>query len=112
MINLVRVIILVTAKKDEEVHRYVLGSKPKLKVTTTDTNGIVFIPSEIRLSVKAPTGEITTYSGMEMVTASGYMYVIYDPTSEGVYAYKGWAKDSGGLEDADERMFEVYDYLN
>ena len=88
--------------------RYVLGTHPKLKVTATDLDGVTFIPSEARLSVKAPTGTITTYSGADMTTASGYLYIIYNPETTGWYEYEGWVKD-GIFEDAATRGFEIYD---
>lgn len=90
------------------INRYVLGTHPKLKVTTTDIDGVTFIPSEMRLSVKAPTGTITTYSGADMTVASGYLYIIYNPETTGWYEYEGWVKD-GVFEDASTRGFEIYD---
>lgn len=92
-------------------NRYVLGTHPRLKVTSTDTDGVTFVPTEIRLSVKNPSGTITTYSGADMLTASGYMYVIYNPETPGWYQYEGWVKDGNGLEDASTRGFEIYDLV-
>ena len=92
-------------------NRYVLGTHPRLKVTSVDTDGVTFVPSEIRLSVKNPTGTITTYSGADMTTASGYMFVIYNPETTGWYQYEGWVKDGNGLEDVATRGFEVYDLV-
>ena len=92
-------------------NRYVLGTKPRIKVVSKDTNGVIFVPSEIRLSVKNPVGVITTYSGAQMTTASGYQYAIYDPTIVGWYQYESWVKDSNGLEDAATNGFEIYDLV-
>lgn len=97
------------SKNKDTVNRYVLGSKPRLKLTPVDTNGIFFVPSESRISVKEPVGTITTYSGIDMTLASGYYYVIYTPLYKGLYAYEGWVRDSSGLEDASTKRFEVYD---
>lgn len=88
-----------------------LGTKPKLKVSSTDTEGVTFVPSEIRLSIKNPDGTIVTYSGGDMTTASGYMFVIYNPLTTGWYQYEGWVKDGNGLEDVATRGFEVYDLV-
>lgn len=100
---------MILASKKE--NRYVLGTKPKLKLTPVDTDGVSFVPTESRISVKAPTGVITTYSGADMTTVSGYSYVIYSPETVGWYQYEGWVKDGNGLEDAATRGFEVYDLV-
>lgn len=92
-------------------NRYVLGTHPRLKVTATDTNGVTFVPSELRLSVKAPDGSITTYSGGDMITASGYQYIVYNPQIVGWYQYETWIKDGNGLEDAATKGFEIYDLV-
>lgn len=89
-------------------NRYVLGTHPRLKLSATDIDGVTFIPTEARLSIKNPTGTIVTYSGAELTAASGYMYVIYNPETIGWYEYEGWVKD-GDFEDASTRGFEVYD---
>ena len=94
---------------NKQIKRYVLGSRPRLKLTPVDQEGIFFVPSESRISVKEPVGTITTYSGGDMTLASGYLYVLYKPETKGYYEYEGWVKDSGGLEDAATKGFEVYD---
>ena len=90
-------------------HRYVLGGKPEIYVTTTDLAGITFIPSEIRLSIKEPSGIIVTVSGADMITASGYMSYFYRPPTKGWYATETWVKDGNGREDTAAGGFEVYD---
>jgi hypothetical protein len=97
--------------KKQDVNRYVLGTHPRIKVTTVDTAGTIFVPSELRLSVKSPDGTITTYSGGDMVTASGYQYIIYSPQTTGWYQYESWVKDGNGLEDAATNGFEIYDLV-
>lgn len=91
--------------------RYVLGSKPRLKVAGTDEDGVLFIPTESRLSIKEPSGTIITYSGGDMFVASGYLFIYYNPPTTGWYQYEGWVKDGNGLEDANTRGFEVYDLV-
>lgn len=92
--------------------RYVLGTKPKIRTYPRDTQGIIFVPSEMRVSVKAPTGDITTYSGGDMTyVVSGYLFVIYSPETVGWYQYEVWVKDGNGLEDAYTRGFEIYDLV-
>ncbi len=59
---------------------YILGGKPEIDIITKDNNGVVFIPTEARLSIKDPTGVITTISGGDWVTASGYQYYLCQPT--------------------------------
>lgn len=90
-------------------NRYVLGSTPRLKVTSTDEDGIFFVPTESRLSVKDPEGTIYTYSGADLTTASGYLYYIFHPAIVGWYQYEAWVKDGNGLEDVSTRGFEIYD---
>ena len=93
-------------------NRYVLGAKPRIRVTPRDTNGIIFVPSEIRLSVKEPTGTIITYSGGDMTTASGGdLFVLYKPPVVGWYQTEAWVKDANSLEDTATDGFEVYDLV-
>lgn len=94
---------------NSDVSRYVLGSTPRLKVITLDTEGEPFEPTEIRLSVKDPQGNIYTYSGAELTMASGYQFYIFHPLYVGWYQYEGWVKDGNGLEDAATKGFEIYD---
>lgn len=92
------------------LNRYVLGTKPRLKLIPKDINGIFFVPNESRISVKEPTGDIITYSGADLtIVTSGYLFVIYRPPVRGYYEYEGWVKDGNGLEDAATNGFEVYD---
>jgi hypothetical protein len=92
-------------------HRYVLGSKPEIDLTVYNEEGVRFTPSESRLSVKDPTGVITTYSGGDLTQGSGYLFVLYKPLLVGYYEYEGWAKDGAGREIASTASFEVYDKL-
>lgn len=88
---------------------YILGGKPELVVAPTDQDGVFFVPSEMRLSIKAPSGTITTVSGGELTLASGYYVYDYKPATIGWYEYEGWVKDSGGREIAQTNGFEVTD---
>ena len=88
---------------------YILGSKPRLKLTFTDEDGDAFAPSESRLSIKQPDGVIITYSGGEMTQASGYMFVLYRPPVIGWYEYEGWGLDGLGQEVANTKGFDVID---
>jgi len=92
---------------------YVLGGKPELKLTFENTSGFPFTPTEVRLSIKAPDGDITTVSGAEMniTTISGVYTYLYKPDTIGWYEYEGWGKDSSGREIADTSGFEVIDRL-
>lgn len=100
-----------TKDKPVKSNRYVLGTTPRLKVTTKSEEGVIFVPTEARLSIKNPDGTITTYSGGDLTTASGYLYLIYHPSEVGFYQYEGWVKDGNGLEDASTRGFEIYDMV-
>ena len=93
------------------LNTYVLGAKPRIKITTVDVDGITFIPSEIRLSIKEPSETIITYSGGELLAGSGYMYTYYSPPLVGWYQYEAWVKDGNGLETAETRGFEVIDLV-
>jgi len=89
---------------------YVLGGRPELLLTPTDQNGEFFTPSEMRLSVKEPTGSIYTVSGGDLTAVvSGYYFYQYHPETIGWYEYEGWAKDSAGREIAQTNGFEVID---
>jgi hypothetical protein len=88
---------------------YVLGGKPEIDLTFTDTDDEAFAPSESRLSIKQPDGVIVTYSGGDMTLASGYMFVLYRPPTIGWYEYEGWGKDGNGREIASTNGFEVID---
>lgn len=87
---------------------YVRGGKPEIIIVTTDLNGNVFIPTEARLSVEDPLGNVITYSGGDMLmdTASGYLYVDYRPSVRGWYSYDSWVKEDV-REDTDRNGFEV-----
>lgn len=94
---------------------YVLGSTSELNLTVYSTANVAFIPNEARISIKAPTGDITTVSGGlgipggELVPASGYLYYLYRPPVIGWYEYESWAKDGTGREIAATNGFEVID---
>lgn len=90
-------------------NRWVLGSTPEIRITPKDQDGIFFVPSETRLSIQAPDGEITTVSGGGLLVASGYMYYEYKPETVGWYQYEVWVKDSGGKEKAETDGFEMFD---
>lgn len=92
-------------------HEYTLGSTPEIYFTPTDQNGDFFTPSEYRLSIKSPDGEILTFSGGELPMASGYFYYIYKPETVGWYETEAWVKDSEGREKAVPDGFEVVDRL-
>jgi len=94
---------------------YVLGGTIELDVTVYDTNKQKFIPNEARISVKEPTGDIFTYSGglnvtnPELLTASGYLYILYRPPIIGWFEYESWAKDGTGREPTSTNGFEIID---
>lgn len=89
---------------------YVLGSKPELDLAFTTTAGAPFEPSESRLSIKQPDGEIITVSGGgDLVYASGHLTYLYRPPTIGWYEYEGWGKDGTGREVANTNGFEVID---
>jgi len=90
---------------------YVLGGKPKLRVTPVDEDGEFFVPTLVRLSVKAPDGEIITISGADLTQASGYLYYRYHPQEIGWYEYESWVRDGNGNEDTATRGFEIVDRL-
>ena len=97
--------------KEQDINRYVLGTTPRLKIVPLTTEGIFFVPTLSRLSVKDPVGTIYTYSGADLTTASGYMYYIFHPALIGWYQYESWVKDGNGLEDVATHGFEVYDLV-
>lgn len=86
-----------------------LGSRPRILVVPTDQDDMFFEPSEMRLSVKAPSGTITTVSGAELTIASGYYFYYYKPETRGWYEYESWVKDSAGREITKSNGFEIID---
>lgn len=88
---------------------YVLGGITEIDLTPTDLAGDFFIPSESRLSIKEPDGDIITVSGGDFITASGYLYYLYRPPTVGWFQYESWVKDSTGRETAQTNGFEVID---
>ena len=92
-------------------HRYVLGSRPEIDLTFYNEQNQKFEPTEVRLSIKEPTGTIITYSGADLTQGSGYLYTLYRPPVIGYYEYEGWGKDGAGREIASTASFEVFDNL-
>lgn len=93
---------------------YVLGGTVELDLTVYDTNNHPFIPNEARITVKDPTGTMTTYSGGvnvtgDLIQASGYLYVLYRPPIIGWTEYESWAKDGTGRETTSTNGFETID---
>ncbi len=75
-------------------NRYVLGGVPEIDFVPKDQDGVFFVPGNIRLSIKAPTGDIFTVSGGDLTVASGYFYYLYRPEIVGWYEYETWIADS------------------
>lgn len=96
-------------------NEYVLGGTIELDLEVYDTDNHPFIPNEGRITVKDPTGLITTYSGGvnipdgDLIQASGYMYTLYRPPIIGWYEYESWAKDGTGREPTTTNGFEIID---
>lgn len=91
-------------------NEYFLGGKPKIKLTTIDEDGVGFIPTLSRLSIKEPDGDIVTISGGDMTyVGSGLSYYLYHPDTTGWYEYEGWVRDGHGFEDTDSNGFEIID---
>lgn len=88
---------------------YVLGGAPELRLQFFDLNNLPMTPSESRLSIKAPSGVITTVSGDNLIVGSGYLSYIYRPLVVGWYEYEGWGKDGTGREVAQTNGFDVID---
>ena len=90
-------------------NRYVLGGVEEIDMTPTDQDGVFFVPSELRLSIKEPSGDIITVSGGEVTLASGYLFYLYRPPTTGWYEYENWVADSTGREKVVTNGFEVID---
>ncbi len=88
---------------------YILGGNQELYIIPADQNGEFFAPSESRISVKEPSGDIFTVSGVDLTLASGYYFYEYKPATIGWYEYEGWVKDSAGREIVQTNGFEVTD---
>lgn len=92
--------------------KYNLGGTVEIDLTAYDTSNIVFIPTETRLSIKEPTGNIVTVSGTALITTSGNMqFYIYRPPFTGWFAYECWVKDNSGREVVKSSGFEVVDVV-
>lgn len=87
---------------------YVLGGKPEIILTPLDLEGVFFVPTQSRLSIKEPDGTVITVSGGDFtIVGSGYLSYIFHPTQVGWYEYEGWVKDGNGREDTDTHGFDV-----
>jgi hypothetical protein len=100
----------------DKPNTWVLGATPEIDLSVYDRANHLITPTEVRLTIKTPEGEITTVSGDGMLTASGYMYYVYRPPVRGWYVYEVWAKDINGMEGtsdaSDFNGFEVIDLIN
>lgn len=90
-------------------HVYILGGKPEISLTPADQDGEFFTPSEMRLSIKEPDGDLITFSGGDLTLASGYYFYRYHPETIGWYQYEAWVKDSEGREIVETNGFEIID---
>jgi len=91
-------------------NNYILGGKPELSLLFIDENGVIFVPLEMRLSIKEPTGSIITVSGADMIQASGGAFTyLYRPPVVGWYEYEGWGRDGLDREVAQTNGFDVTD---
>lgn len=88
---------------------YELGGVVEIDITPTDQDDEFFEPTESRLTIQDPTGELTTVSGEDLVTASGYFYYLYRPPVRGYYVYETWVKDGTGREIVTAHGFEILD---
>lgn len=92
-----------------------LGGNVELDLTVYDTDDHPFIPNEARMSIKDPTGLITTISGGisnptgDLIQGSGYLYYLYRPPVIGWTEYESWAKDGTGRETTNTNGFETVD---
>lgn len=90
-------------------NEYVLGGNVEIDSTPTDLeNNVYFVPQESRVSVKAPTGDITTVSGDGLTLASGYLFYLYKPPVIGWYEYEVWHREDD-RELVRTKGFEVTD---
>jgi hypothetical protein len=91
---------------------YVLGGTPEITVKFYNSDDELFDPTDVRLSVKAPGGTITTVSGGDLtIVASGIYTYLFKPETIGWYEYESWGRDSSSREIADTSGFEVTDRL-
>lgn len=94
-------------------NEYILGGTVQVRAKFTNDAGQGITPNEMRISVKDPTGLITTVSG-EGLTAhpsiSGMFYFNYRPLL-GWTEYESWGKDGNGNEVVQTNGFEVTDRL-
>ena len=91
---------------------YVLGGKPEIQIVFKGASNQAIVPSEVRLSIKEPSGTIITISGGGLSTvASGVFTYLYRPPTIGWYEYESWGKDLSGREVADTSGFEIIDRL-
>lgn len=110
-------------------NEYVLGGNQEIDLASKGQDGIFFVPSESRLSIKRPSGVIITLSGGDLTQASGYLplpdedgipqstyvdpyfFYLYKPDSNGWHEYETWVKDATGREDTSTNGFDVYDHV-
>lgn len=92
-------------------NQYVLGGNQEIFFVPKDQDGAFFVPaaSDIRLTIKEPTGTLWTVSGGDIYLASGYLGYIYHPQTIGWYQYEIWVKDPNGREKVETNGYDVYD---
>lgn len=95
-------------------NEYILGGTEQLRAKFENEEGYAITPTEFRISVKEPSGDIITVSGGGLVphtTLSGVFYYLYRPPVVGWYEYESWGKDGNGNEVVETNGFEVTDRL-
>lgn len=86
---------------------YVLGSRPELMLTATDTDGDTFIPELARITITKPDETTITVSGGDMTTDGDSLAYFYEPDQIGWFSWLGWIQDDSGREIAELSGFQV-----
>jgi hypothetical protein len=94
------------------INVYSLGGTEQIRAKFSDPGKNAVAPSEMRISIKDPLGQILTVSGAGLTphqTISGMFYTMYRPLVVGWYEYESWGKDGNGNEVVQTNGFEVID---
>jgi len=97
-----------------KANEYILGGVEQIRAKFTNEAGVGVTPTEMRISIKDPLGEIVTVSGGFLTahaTISGMFYTLYRPPVTGWYEYESWGKDGNGNEIVQTNGFEIGDRL-
>jgi hypothetical protein len=87
-----------------------IGDLVRLTVTFADLNGNLLDPTAVTLSIKEPSGVVTSFQygrdAFVVRESAGKYYMDFAPSMEGLHTFR--FAGSGAVTAAEEKMFYVY----